>query len=129
MVRRGQIAESTEEEGFRQAHPPLLSCACRLPGRPVVHFGSVASGLGSVVRDDSRRHALAEEHGIRAFDTGFDTVVESIFGNRKDHYAFIRGIADYKDGSKGREWQPYAALTAAAFMKAVVCALDPAEED
>ncbi|KAH9369282.1 hypothetical protein HPB48_012358 [Haemaphysalis longicornis] len=90
---------------------------------------SVASGLGSVVRDDSRRHALAEEHGIRAFDTGFDTVVESIFGNRKDHYAFIRGIADYKDGSKGREWQPYAALAAAAFMKAVVCALDPAEED
>lgn len=101
----------------------------RLPGRPVVHFGSVASGLGSVVRDDSRRHALAEEHGVRAFDTGFDTVVESIFGNRKDHYAFIRGIADYKDGSKGREWQPYAALAAAAFMKAVVCALDPGEED
>lgn len=113
------------------AHPAPQQGAAdhRLPGRPVVHFGSVASGLGSVVRDDSRRHALAEEHGIRAFDTGFDTVVESIFGNRKDHYAFIRGIADYKDGSKGREWQPYAALAAAAFMKAVVCALDPAEED
>ncbi|XP_077483890.1 uncharacterized protein LOC144093975 [Amblyomma americanum] len=109
--------------------PPQGAPDCRLPGRPVVHFGSVASGLGSVVRDDSRRHALAEEYGVRAFDTGFDTVVESIYGNRKDHYAFIRGIADYKDGSKGREWQPYAALAAAAFMKAVVCALDPAEDD
>ncbi|XP_075549532.1 uncharacterized protein LOC142583103 isoform X1 [Dermacentor variabilis] len=109
--------------------PPPGASDHRLPGRPVVHFGSVASGLGSVVRDDSRRHALAEEYGVRAFDTGFDTVVESIFGNRKDHYAFIRGIADYKDGSKGREWQPCAALAAAAFMKAVVCALDPAEED
>lgn len=110
--------------------PPQGTSDCRrLPGRPVVHFGSVASGLGSVVRDDSRRHALAEEYGVRAFDTGFDTVIESIYGNRKDHYAFIRGIADYKDGSKGREWQPYAALAAAAFMKAVVCALDPAEDD
>ncbi|KAL1424507.1 hypothetical protein MTO96_020063 [Rhipicephalus appendiculatus] len=109
--------------------PPPGATDHRLPGRPVVHFGSVASGLGSVVRDDTRRHALAEEHGVRAFDTGFDTVVESIYGNRKDHYAFIRGIADYKDGSKGREWQPYAALAAAAFMKAVVCALDPSEED
>lgn len=109
--------------------PPPGASDHRLPGRPVVHFGSVASGLGSVVRDDSRRHALAEEYGVRAFDTGFDTVVESIFGNRKDNYAFIRGIADYKDGSKGREWQPCAALAAAAFMKALVCALDPAEED
>ncbi|KAH6930960.1 hypothetical protein HPB50_021074 [Hyalomma asiaticum] len=109
--------------------PPPGASDHRLPGRPVVHFGSVASGLGSVVRDDSRRHELAEEYGVRAFDTGFDTVVESIYGNRKDHYAFIRGIADYKDGSKGREWQPYAALAAAAFMKAVVCALDPSEED
>ncbi|KAH8022603.1 hypothetical protein HPB51_000903 [Rhipicephalus microplus] len=109
--------------------PPPGASDHRLPGRPVVHFGSVASGLGIVVRDDTRRHALAEEYGVRAFDTGFDTVVESIYGNRKDHYAFIRGIADYKDGSKGREWQPYAALAAAAFMKAVVCALDPSEED
>lgn len=101
----------------------------RLPGRPVVHLGPVGSGRGSAVREDAQRHALAEEHGVRAFDTGFDSVVESVFGNRKDNYAFVRGIADYKDGSKGREWQPYAALAAAAFMKAVVCALAPLDEE
>lgn len=101
----------------------------RLPDRPVIHFGTVASARGGVIREDAERHALAEEHGVRAFDAGFDTVVESVYGNRKDNYAFIRGIADYKDGSKGREWQPYAALAAAAFMKAVVCALAPIDED
>lgn len=101
----------------------------RLPDRPVVHLGTVGSGRGSAVREDVHRHALAEEHGVRAFDTGFDSVVESVYGNRKDNYAFVRGIADYKDGSKGREWQPYAALAAAAFMKAMVCALAPVDEE
>lgn len=50
-----------------------------------------------------------------------------MYGNRKDNYMVIRGIADYRDGTKRRDWQNYAALTAAAFMKAVVENLPPAE--
>lgn len=39
------------------------------------------------------------------------------------------GISDYQDGSRGKEWQPYASLVAAAVMKALVCAMDPPASD
>ena len=32
----------------------------------------------------------------------------------------IRGIADYKDGTRRKEWQQYAALMAAAVLKSVI---------
>lgn len=35
------------------------------------------------------------------------------------------GIADYRDGTRGKEWQPHAALCAAAVMKAIISAMDP----
>ncbi|XP_035216976.1 uncharacterized protein LOC118190387 isoform X2 [Stegodyphus dumicola] len=96
----------------------------RKPNMPVLHFGGVGSGR-VLMQDDTTRLAFADHHGLMSFDTGFGSVVESIFGNRKDDYVFIRGIADYKDGTKKKEWQPYAALAAAAVMKAIICNLDP----
>lgn len=89
---------------------------------PRIHFGAIGSGR-YVVRDDTIRQEFAKLYGALAFDTEFDAVVESIFGNRKDSYIFIRGISDYRDGMRKKEWQPYAALAAASFMKAVICAL------
>lgn len=100
----------------------------RKPNMPVLHFGAV--GSGKVLLQDDRKNIaswFADHYGIMAFDTGFGSVVESIFGNRKDDYIFIRGIADYKDGTKKKEWQPYAALAAAAVMKAIICNLDPSD--
>lgn len=98
----------------------------RKPNLPVLHFGAVGSGK-ALLHDDTTRLGFAEHYGIMSFDTGFGSVVESIFGNRKDDYVFIRGIADYKDGTKKKEWQPYAALAAASVMKAIICNLDPSD--
>ncbi|UYV69513.1 hypothetical protein LAZ67_6003863 [Cordylochernes scorpioides] len=95
---------------------------------PVLHFGAVGCGR-TLLRDDARRMEFAAQHGIVAFDTEFDAVVESIYGNRKDNYVFIRGIADYKDGSKKKDWQPHAALCAAGVMKAIIMTLDPIDDD
>jgi hypothetical protein len=36
----------------------------------------------------------------------------------------IRGIADYKDGTRRKEWQQHAALAAAAVLKSVVLRMD-----
>ena len=36
------------------------------------------------------------QNGILAFDTELGSVVESVYGNRKDNYIIIRAIADYK---------------------------------
>ncbi|GFU03739.1 uncharacterized protein NPIL_546322 [Nephila pilipes] len=106
-------------------HPQPMEGAFdpRKPGLPVLHFGAVGSGK-ILMQDDTKRLAFADHHGIMSFDTGFGSVVESIFGNRKDDYVFIRGISDYKDGTKKKEWQPYASLAAASVMKAIICNLD-----
>ena len=70
--------------------------------------------------DDQLRQEYAARNGILAFDSDLDAVVESIYGNRKDQYTLIRGMADYKDGTRRKEWQQYAALMAAAVLKTVI---------
>ena len=50
-------------------------------------------------------------------------VLESIVGNRKDSFLFVRGLADYVDGTKNKEWQPYAALCAASVVKFIIMSL------
>ncbi|XP_067143243.1 uncharacterized protein [Centruroides vittatus] len=108
--------------------PPEGSVDYRHHNMPVIHFGAIGSGR-MLMKDDSIRMEFANQYGLMAFDTEFDSVAESVFGNRKDNYIFIRGIADYKDGTKKKEWQPCAALAAAAFMKSIICALDPCDDD
>ncbi|RWS06121.1 uncharacterized protein B4U79_04925 [Dinothrombium tinctorium] len=99
----------------------------RKNGLPMVHFGAVGSGR-IVVKDEQLRQDIANKYGVMAFDSEFDTVAESVFGNRKERYVFIRGICDYKDGTRKKEWQPCAALNAAAFMKAMIMTLSPLDD-
>jgi len=49
--------------------------------------------------------------------------MDSIAGNCKDSFLVIRGIADYGDGMSKREWQPYAAVAAASYMKALLLSI------
>lgn len=119
-----------EKDLIEVSHPeaPERTVCPRDVGMPVVHFGAVGSGR-MMMRDDSSRMEFAHSNGVKCFVTEFDSVVDSICGNRKDNYIFIRGISDYKDGTMKKEWQPFAALAAAAFMKAVICALDPCDDE
>merc|ERR1712059_84144 len=91
----------------------------RTSGIPVLHLGPVAAGRG-VSLDDQLRQEFAYKNGILAYDTELYSVVESIYGNRKDHYMLIRGISDYKDGTRRKEWQQYSALMAASVLKSVI---------
>ena len=81
---------------------------------------------------------ISNQNGILAYDSELDSVVESVYGNRKDHYILVRGIADYKvsgridldmllltclyfqDGTRRKEWQHYSALMAASVAKTIV---------
>ncbi len=96
-------------------------------GEPVLHLGPVACGARRVVCDEHLRQALSHSNHIRCYDAELDAVVESIYGNRKEQYAMIRGAADYGSGvdvaverGGGKEWQLYAALMAAAVLRALV---------
>lgn len=93
-------------------------------GQPTLRFGKIAGG-DRVVKDENLRHLLSEQHGIVAFDSDMDQVMDSIEGNRKDSFMIVRSVVDYADGTTSKEWHPYAALCAAAFAKTVICALPP----
>lgn len=108
--------------------PPSGVTDPRENGLPIIHFGAIGSGR-MAVKDEQIRQDIASKFGILAFDSEFETVVESIHGNRKDKYIFIRGICDYKDGNRRKDWQPHAALCASSFMKAIICSLKPFEEE
>lgn len=96
----------------------------RKDGRPMCHFGPIGSGRPALSNEELRRRMISE-FGLRAFDSEFDPVVESIYGNCKESYIMIRGVSDYKDGRKKKEWQQYSALVAAAFMKSIIVNLKP----
>ncbi|XP_015183570.1 PREDICTED: uncharacterized protein LOC107070155 isoform X2 [Polistes dominula] len=108
------------------AHPiaPQDSTNKRMEGCPRIHLAPIASGR-QIARDDQLRQKFATRFGALAFDAEMDAVVESILGNCRESFAVIRGISDYKDGSRIKEWQPYASLAAASVMKAIICAMDP----
>lgn len=109
-------------------HPTGSSENGRQPGKPVIHLGPIAAGR-QVSKDDQLRQDFAARFGILAFDMEYDAVIESVYGNRKDSYLIVRGIADYKDGSRKKDWQPYASLAAAAFTKAVICSMNLSNDD
>lgn len=95
----------------------------RQEGCPRIHLGTVAAGR-QIVKDDRLRQQFATQVGALAFDCEFDSVIESILGNCKDSFVCIRGISDYKDGTRRKEWQPYASLAAASVMKSIICGLE-----
>lgn len=113
-----------EKNVIEANHPedPLNQSDRRQFGMPTLRFGKVGGG-DKVAHDENLRHILSEQYGVICFDSDMDQVMESIEGNRKDSFMIIRSIVDYQDGSTNKEWQPYAALCAAAFMKTVICAL------
>lgn len=88
----------------------------------------VASGR-QIARDDQLRQKFASRFGALAFDDAMESVVESILGNCRESFAVIRGISDYKDGIRSKEWQSHAALAAASVMKSIICAMDPPTND
>jgi len=55
---------------------------------------------------------------VVAFDRGLVDVVDAV--HSLSSYVIVLGISDYLDGSKGRSWQPYASLAAAAFTKTII---------
>lgn len=102
-------------------HPEAPDGIVRRTDVPGVHFGVL--GAGRPVRQEVSRHDFCNRYGIIACDSEFDQVLESIVGNRKDSFMFVRGVSDYVDGAHSKEWQPYAALAAAAATKVIIKSL------
>ncbi|KAJ9598950.1 hypothetical protein L9F63_010544, partial [Diploptera punctata] len=122
-----------QQDIIEVAHPTPLPgsdgpALRRESGCPVLHLSPVASGR-AIARDDRLRQMFSSKFGALVFDSELDAVLDSVLGNCRDSFICLRGIADYRgDGSRRSEWQPYAALTAASIMKAIICAMEPPQD-
>lgn len=102
-------------------HPPMPDDARAVdrPGAPKIRLGAIASGK-PLVQEDQLRMEFTARHQCVGVDTEFDQVLEAIIGSRKESFICIRGVCDYYDGTRNVVWQPYSALVAAAFMRAII---------
>ncbi|KAK6508659.1 hypothetical protein TWF506_010739 [Arthrobotrys conoides] len=85
---------------------------------PVVHYGTIASG-NQVMKHGTTRDYIGDDSGAICF--------EMEAAGLMDHFPclVIRGICDYSDSHKNKRWQPYAALTAAAYAKELLSQITP----
>ncbi|KAK4071018.1 uncharacterized protein Triagg1_6385 [Trichoderma aggressivum f. europaeum] len=82
----------------------------RADNHPVIHHGNVASG-NQVMKDAISRDEIAQELNAICFEMEAAGLVDVL------PCLVIRGICDYSDSHKNKQWQEYAAATAAAYAK------------
>ncbi|KAF9894417.1 hypothetical protein FE257_007920 [Aspergillus nanangensis] len=88
----------------------LLDRSPRDTATPSVHYGLIASG-DRVMKDSTARDLLAQQLGVICFEMEAAGLMDEL------PTLVIRGICDYCDTHKQKDWQQYAALTASAFAK------------
>ncbi|KAI2815696.1 hypothetical protein CBS133816_10781 [Aspergillus niger] len=80
---------------------------------PYIHYGLIASG-DQVMKDSETRDRLADQHPILCFEMEAAGLMNEL------PTLVVRGICDYCDSHKQKQWQGYAALTAAAYAKLLI---------
>ncbi|KAI3571047.1 hypothetical protein IWW34DRAFT_772695, partial [Fusarium oxysporum f. sp. albedinis] len=85
---------------------------------PTIHYGLIASA-DRLMKDASARDRLSEEKEVLCF--------EMEAAGLMNHFPclVIRGICDYSDSHKNKEWQGYAAMVAAAYAKDLLYQIAP----
>ena len=83
-----------------------------------IHYGLIASA-NQLMKDALVRDRLVEEKDVLCF--------EMELAGLMNHFPClaIRGICDYSDSHKNKQWQGYAAMAAAAYAKDLVCRIPP----
>lgn len=92
----------------------------RSNNEPKVHFGLIASA-NTVRKDGSTREMLRQKLNILCFEMEAAGIMNDFA------CLVIRGISDCADSHKNDRWQPYAALTAAAYTKEALTLLPQIE--
>ncbi|KAF4551980.1 Ankyrin repeat-containing protein 7 [Elsinoe fawcettii] len=89
----------------------LVKRASRRHTGPKISYGNIASG-DKVVKNAYERDQIAQKEQIICFEMEAAGVA-TVYSN----YLVIRGICDYADSHKQKDWQPWAAMVAAAYAK------------
>ncbi|PNP54853.1 hypothetical protein THARTR1_04542 [Trichoderma harzianum] len=96
--------------------------ASRKPGEISIHYGLIASG-NQAIKDSATRDRINKSLAgqVLCFEMEAAGLVKSF------PCIVIRGICDYADSFKKKDWQEYAAAIAAAFAKELLEAVQPTD--
>jgi hypothetical protein len=92
----------------------LKSRPARSRAIPAIHYGLIASG-NQVMRHGVTRDRLRNQLNVLCFEMEAAGLMDNF------PCLVIRGICDYADSHKNDRWQKYAAATAAAYAKELLC--------
>ncbi|EWZ46459.1 hypothetical protein FOZG_02598 [Fusarium oxysporum Fo47] len=81
--------------------------------RTRVWYGSIGSGE-KLTKNTLKRNEIRDRYGVIGLE------MEAAGTMNRIPVGVIRGVCDYADQHKNKEWQPYAAAMAAAYAKAVI---------
>lgn len=87
---------------------------------PTLHYGLIASA-NQVMKDAHIRDKLIKEKDVLCFE------MEAAGLMNQFPCLVIRGICDYSDSHKNKEWQGYAAMAAAAYAKDLLSRISPSK--
>ncbi|KAJ5715197.1 uncharacterized protein N7483_012378 [Penicillium malachiteum] len=100
----------------------LTQRSSREHDEPVIHYGLIASA-NQVVKDGRRRDQLAQDLGVYCIEMEAAGLINDF------PCVVIRGICDYADSHKNKEWQGFAAAVAAAYAKELLLVVPVSEVD
>ncbi|TIA54019.1 WD40 repeat-like protein, partial [Aureobasidium pullulans] len=85
---------------------------------PAIHYGVIASA-NQLMKDATIRDTLAKDKGVLCFEMEAAGIMNRL------PCLVIRGICDYSDSHKNKEWQGYAAMAAAAYARELLTRMVP----
>jgi nucleoside phosphorylase len=88
----------------------LVNRESRPSNRPKIHYGVIASA-NQVMKHGQTRDRLTRDLGILCFEMEAAGLMDQV------PCLVVRGICDYADSHKTKQWQKYAAGTAAVYTK------------
>lgn len=90
----------------------------RRVGSPRVFLGTIGAA-DRLQKNAVTRDALRDQFSVRAIEMEGAGVAEAAWLSERQFFA-VRGICDYCDDHKNDVWQPYAAVVAAAYTRALL---------
>ena len=121
---RSSDGEDVDEEEKSCRFCDKTKVVKRKPRDMLVHYGLIASG-NQVIKDATLRDTLNKRLGGNVLCFEMEAA-----GLMNDFPCIvIRGICDYADSHKNKDWQEHAAAVAAAFAKELLSVVSPQEVD
>ena len=86
-------------------------------------FVSAIASSNTLLKNSSRRNRLRDDFGAKAVEMEGAGTGDAAWMTHVGHLV-VRGICDYCDLAKSDAWQPYAAIAAAAYVRALLAILE-----